>query len=203
MVVVLLATQPAVGQSSAACLHHPAKLSDTAIDGFKGRPRALLDNHPSGGVLMSAAVRRLAGSNISTVPALVTLAKDANVSQIVGIGVGLARAVTVCKRLRPDLAQRIREEVERAAIPALSSAFAASLTSDQVAAMGAPETPGPLGSTPPTVPGATFPEENPKGKSTKGDAEYIGFLPGLVIPRTSFGNGGIGHTVVNPVSPAR
>ena len=201
-VVFLLAGQPAVAQSSAGCLHHPAKLSDTALEGFKGRPSALLEKHPAGGVLMSAAVRRLAGSNISTVPILVSLAKEANVSQIVALGVGLARAVTVCNRLRPDLARRIREEVERAAIPALTAAFVASLTSDQVAAMGAPEGPG----TPREADAWTGDNERgrrPWAKSITGGRRYVGFPQELAIPRTFFGNGGIGQTVVNPVSPAR
>jgi hypothetical protein len=201
--VLMLAAQSALGEGAPFCLHHPAKLADTSVDGFKGRPSTLLANHPTGGVLMSAAVRRLAGSNISTVPALVSLAKEANVSQVVGLGVGLARAVNVCKRLRPDLAQRIREEVERAAIPALTAAFVASLASDQVAVMGALEGPGQPGDAPTTGPGAVNVPEGPKAKSTKGGAAYVGFWPGLAIPRSSFGNGGIGQTVVNPVSPAR
>jgi hypothetical protein len=199
--VLFLAGPFAWAESSGACLRHPAKLSDTVINGFSGRPAALLDNHPSGGVLMSAAVRRLAGSSISTVPALVSLAKDANVSQIVAIGVGLARAANVCRRLRPDLALRIKEEVQRAAIAALTTAFEASLTSDQFAAMGAPEVPGTAGGA--STPGPQGPNaaENLSGSAQVGGRGYVGF--DLGIPQTFFGNGGIRHTVVSPVSPAR
>src|SRR5262245_32211477 len=71
----------AVAQDVPACLQHPAKLSDTAVQSFMERPAGLLETHPAGGVVMSAAIRRLAGSDITTVPPLAFLAKDANVSQ--------------------------------------------------------------------------------------------------------------------------
>jgi hypothetical protein len=179
---LLLVGEPAYAQTSLSCLRHPAKLADAVLEDFKARPKALLDNHPEGGVLMSAAVRRLAGSDVSTAPALCSLGRQASVAQTVALGVGLARAVAVCRRLRPDLAQRIKDEVERAAIPALTTAFVASLPSDAVA-MGALEVPAPKQAA----------EEVPP---------YVG-PPQTGIPKSFFGNGGIAQTVIGPVSPSR
>jgi hypothetical protein len=133
----------------------------------------LLDLHPAGGVVMTATVRRLAGSNFATVPVLVGLARDANVAQIVALGTGLARAANVCKRKRPDLAEKIKEEVLKAGIPALTAAFLASLTSDSVA-MGDLE----------SRPAVVAPETTSASDSF-------------------FGSGGIAQTVVRPISPAR
>ena len=120
------------------CLLHPAKLADTAVEGFKARPQALLDDYPDGGVVMTAAVRRLAGTEVATVSDLIALAKGAKVPQIVAIGAGLAGAVNVCTAKRPDLAKKTSDAVRQAQIPALFAAFAASLSSRQVAVMGAP-----------------------------------------------------------------
>jgi hypothetical protein len=201
--VFLLAGPPAAAESTPGCLHHPAKLSDAAVDGFEGRPSAFLDRHPTGGVLMSAAVRRLAGSNISTVPVLISLVRQAKVPQIVAIGVGLARTVTVCKRLRPDLAQRIKEEVERAAIPALSTAFLAGLSLDQVAAMGGPDAAGLPGKRPTAEPEVPKAAEDFGAKSLVGGPPYRGSPSESAFPLSFFGNGGVTQTVTRPVSPAR
>jgi hypothetical protein len=192
LAILLLAGGPANAQTSLACLRHPAKLSDTVLDDFKARPKALLAKHPEGGVLMSAAVRRLAGSNVSTVPMLCALAREASVAQTVALGVGLAKTVAVCRRLRPDLAQRIKEEVERAGIPALTTAFVASLPSDAVA-MGALDEPTPTKSA----------EEEPGFFPFVGEPSYVGPQRKPGIPQSFFGNGGIAQTVVRPVSPSR
>jgi hypothetical protein len=133
---LLLAAEQAAAEG---CLLHPAKLPDTAVAGFKARPGGLLDDYPNGGVVMSSAVRRLAGSEVATVPELVGLAKNAGVAQIVALGAGLAGAVNVCRNKRPDLAAKITDEIKQAQNAALFAAFAASLSSRQVAAMGAPE----------------------------------------------------------------
>jgi hypothetical protein len=192
LAILLLAGGPANAQSSSACLRHPAKLSDSVLDDFKARPKALLAKHPEGGVLMSAAVRRLAGSNVSTVPVLCSLAREASVAQTVALGVGLAKTYGVCKRLRPDLAQRIKEEVERTGIQALITVFVASLPSDAVA-MGAPEEPTP----------ALLAEEELRFFPFAGEAPYAGAQKKAGIPQSFFGNGGIAQTVVRPVSPSR
>jgi hypothetical protein len=175
-VALLFAAQSAAADG---CLLHPARLSDVSVETFKARPGALLDDNAKGGVVMSAAVRRLAGSDVATVRDLVSLAKNANIPQVVALGTGLAGAVSVCRHKRPDLAERITDEIKRAQNTALFAAFAASLSSRQVAAMGAPEPlPSHVGAAP----------ANPVGQ------------PGAP---PAFGSGGIVRTVVQPVSPAR
>jgi hypothetical protein len=134
----------------------------------------LLDLHPAGGVVMTATVRRLAGSNFATVPVLVSLARDANIAQIVALGTGLARAANVCKRKRPDLAEKIKAEGLKAGIPALTAAFLASLASDAVAMGG-----------------------------LEGRAAAIAPETKTSEPDSFFGSGGIAQTVVRPISPAR
>jgi hypothetical protein len=175
---LLFAAQPAAAEG---CLLHPARLSDASVVTFKARPGSLLDDNPKGGVIMSAAVRRLAGTDVATVPDLVSLAKSANIPQVVALGAGLAGAVNVCRHKRPDLAEKITEEIKRAQNTSLFAAFAASLSSRQVVTMGSAEPlPSLLG------PGGSA---GPDGK------------PGL-LPQ-AFGSGGIVRTVVQPVSPAR
>jgi hypothetical protein len=188
---MLLASRPAMADG---CLLHPAKLADSAVEGFKARPQTLLEDYADGGVVMTAAVRRLAGTEVTTAPDLIALAKGAKVSQIVAIGAGLAGAANVCRAKRPDLAQRITDRVREAQIPALFAAFAASLSSRQIATMGGPLEPATTkGVAQPQVKAPPLEESSapPKNKSPF-DEE-----------RASFGNGGIMRTVVKPVSPAR
>lgn len=192
---VLLVGLPVTAMTADGCLLHPAKLSDTVVQEFKGRSRGLLDDHPAGGVVMSSKVRRLAGTDVTTVPGLVSLASAANVPQVVALGVGLAGAANVCRTKRPDLAQKITDEVKNAKIPALFAAFAASLTSKQVAVMGGPEGLLPPGRAPDTSP-LRAPEEPGAAKEDRPDDDANASRP-------SFGNGGIVLTVVKPVSPTR
>jgi hypothetical protein len=190
---VLLATQPAAADG---CLLHPAKLADASVEGFKARPDAVLNDYPKGGVVMSSAVRRLAGSDVVTVPDLVSLAKNANIPQVVALGAGLAGAVNVCRHKRPDLAGKITDEIKRAQNAALFAAFAASLPSRQVAAMGAPE-PLPLGRAL-----VIEPQVKARPQEEVGNAAPEKPVDEPSAPRT-FGSGGIVRTVVQPVSPAR
>jgi len=187
--LLLAVGEGAFAQDSGGCLLHPAKLPDTAVKGFQDRPADVLANHPGGGPLMSGAVRRLAGSEISTVPALVSLAREANPAQIVAIGAGLAAAAAVCKRLRPDLERRIREEVEKAAIPALSAAFAAGLSQDDIAAVGG--TGGPITN------GDLIANLQPAGGGGS-DAPGGRRRSNEVFPDFSFGIGGVNRAVVSP-----
>jgi hypothetical protein len=191
---LLLAAERAAAEG---CLLHPAKLPDTVVAEFKARPGGLLDDYPNGGVVMSSAVRRLAGSEVATVPELVGLAKNASVAQVVALGAGLAGAVNVCRNKRPDLAAKITDEIKRAQNAALFAAFAASLSSRQVAAMGAPE-PLPPGRAPVIEPLVKAPRLEDAGSEGQPAAKRP-----PEEPRASFGNGGIVRTVVSPVSPAR
>lgn len=45
---------------------------------------------------MSGVVKRLAGSDTSTVPTLMALAREASPAQIIAVGAGLAMAAGVC-----------------------------------------------------------------------------------------------------------
>jgi hypothetical protein len=197
--LLLLLGQGALAQDSGGCLLHPAKLSEPAVKSFKDRPADILANHPGGGLPMSAAVRRLAGSDVSTVSALVALAKDASVAQIVALGIGLARAAAVCNRLRPELAKRIQQEVEKAGIPALTAAFAAGVSQDDLAAAG---TGGPvtssdlIGSLQPAGGGAGADGPNTRRSAPPTDTT-------LSAARSAFGGGGVNQTVIAPVSPTR
>jgi hypothetical protein len=193
-IALLVVTRPVAADG---CLLHPAKLADSAVDGFKGRPQALLDDHPEGGVVMTAAVRRLAGSDVATVSQLVSLANGASVPQVVALGAGLAGAANVCRQKRPDLSQMISDEVKRANVPALFVAFAASLSSRQAAAMGGPEglaTTGRVLAVEPQVKAPPQEELESDTAPRKRQTEQ---------PRSSFGSGGVVRTVVKPVSPAR
>ena len=84
---------------------------------------------------MSRNVRRLAGSDLSTVSQLIELAKKADLVQVVAIGVGLAERRRSAVD-RPQACGRYRGSSERAGIPALASAFAAGTTSFEVVDAG-------------------------------------------------------------------
>ena len=111
------------------CLLSPAKLTDNAVKVFQDQPAELLSVHANGGPAMSRNVRRLAGSDIATVSQLIALAKQADLVQVVAIGVGLAEAAAICKLTNNKLAEEIADQVTKAGIPALTSAFAAGATS--------------------------------------------------------------------------
>ena len=113
-----------------SCLLSPAKLSDGLVTAFKEQPANLLAVYPGGGPTMSRYVSRLAASDISTVRLLIGLAKEANVAQLVAIGIGLAQASIICGRTQAELAEAIVQQVAQAAIPGLTSAFAVSLAPD-------------------------------------------------------------------------
>jgi hypothetical protein len=127
--------QSAVAQGT-GCMLSPAKLSETAIKAFKDNPTELLAVHTGGGPTMSQHVRRLAGSDVSTVSQLIGLTKDANLAQVVAIGVGLAGASAICKLANSDLAKDIADQVNKAGIPALTSAFAVGMSTLDAAQLG-------------------------------------------------------------------
>jgi hypothetical protein len=137
----LVCGQQALAQGAGGCMLSPAKISEAAINAFKDKPGDVLAVHSGVGPAMSRHVRRLAGSDVSTVPQLIGLMKEANLAQVVAVGVGLAGASAVCKLTRPDLAQDIADQVTKAGIPALTSAFAVGATpldADQMGAFVAP-----------------------------------------------------------------
>ena len=186
--------QPAQG----SCLLSPAKLSDGLVKAFKEQPANVLAVHPGGGPTMSRYVSRLAASDISTLPLLIGLAKQANVAQLVALGIGLAQASAICGRTQAELAAAIVQQVDQAAIPGLSSAFAVGLAPAEVTpaavydasseiANGRPAGGGALGSAPAGVGGG------PGGTSG-------GELPGLLL---QFHGSGVSKTAGGSVSPTR
>jgi hypothetical protein len=110
-----------------SCLLAPAKLTDSALKSFKDRPQELLRRHPEGGAAMSAEVRRLAGSDLSTVALLIELARGQGEVHVVAIAIGLAQATMACSRVRAELGQLIKQEVSQSGFSELSAAFAASM----------------------------------------------------------------------------
>ena len=80
------------------CLSSSARLSEDAVKTFKDQPADLVARHAAGGPPMSAEVRRLAGSDVSTVSSIIALARGASTAQIVAIGAGLANAAHTCSR---------------------------------------------------------------------------------------------------------
>jgi hypothetical protein len=129
--------QSATAQGT-ACLLSPAKLSDDLVKAFQDKPSELLSAYPNGGPMMSRQVRRLAGSNLAMVPLLIELAKRADLVQVVAIGVGLAEAAAICKLTDTKLAEQIADQVNKAGLPALASAFAVGATTvDAMEAGGA------------------------------------------------------------------
>ena len=109
-----------LGQQAAAqgsCLLSPAKLSDNAVKAFQDQPSELLSVHANGGPLMSRNVRRLAGSDLSTVSQLIALAKEASLAQVVAIGVGLAEAAAICKLTDPKIYEDIADQVDEGGHP--------------------------------------------------------------------------------------
>jgi hypothetical protein len=156
-----------VNGASAGCLVAPAKLSDGAMQAFRNQPAELLKRHPAGGPAMSAEVARRVGSDASVLALVIQLAKEGTPAQRVAIGIGVAKVISTCGRLQPDLESTIRQAVAQAALPELSAAFAAGLGSlealAETAPTGGPESAGGLtGSTgrppesgnPPSQPGA-------------------------------------------------
>ena len=126
----------------AGCLISPAKFSDAVMRAFQDRPTDLLRRHPTGGPLMSAEVMRHVGSDDSVLASLIQLAKDGNLGQRVAIGIGLAKAASICSREHPELEQKIKEAVAAAGISELVTAFAVGTNSLVAAAetvSGAPD----------------------------------------------------------------
>lgn len=123
------------GQAYAAgCLLAPAKISDATIAAFKQRPGELLERFPAGGPTMSAEIMRNAGSEIEVLPEIIGIARQGTTAHRVAIGIGLARAATVCTRTNPDIEQRIKQAVSDAALSELSTAFAAGMSATEQSA---------------------------------------------------------------------
>ena len=183
------------------CLPSSARLSEAAVKTFKDQPADLVARHAAGGPPMSAELRRLAGSDVSTVPSIIALARGASTAQIVAIGAGLANAAHTCSRTRPDLERRIKQEVADAGILELSIAFAAGVSSWSVARPMGPD---------PTPVVTAAPIDN---------LQFFGLLPAartaapggpaptesspLMGPSLTFGNGGVRYTFGGSVSPSR
>ena len=201
VLVSLTAGQAAIAQDTSAqggCLLSPAKLADEAIKSFKDRPAELLALHPDAGPALSQYVRRLAGSDASTVPLLIALTKDANPAHVVAIGIGLARAAAVCARTRPEIEKSIKDQVSQSGLQSLMSAFAVGLSSYEVTGLGvfdAPSGGSPIGDGPPPGGGAL-----PNKLIVPGDV--VSTL--TVVNPVIFGSGGgVTKTFGDTVSPTR
>lgn len=119
-----------------SCFLAPAKLSDHAISLFKSNPASLLADYPQGGNPLMAAVRTLAGSDVSTVDLLIELAKSAPFEAKAAIAAGLANAASSCVRTRPDIAGFIQEKIAGSEDAELITAFISASGAIDVAAFG-------------------------------------------------------------------
>jgi hypothetical protein len=205
------------------CLLAPAKLSDATMQVFKDNPKELLDRFPAGGPAMSADAMRRVGSDIAVLPQIIQLAREGNTAHRVAIGIGLARAASVCSRTHPELEQAIKRAVADAGLSELSTAFAAGLSSlDQTAAVldrGAPSE-GPAIASGPSLSagGSTLMKAAGVGgaaRSSRGVEFLTTPIPGATfsnsedgIPTTSvrsptFSTRNLSSTVGDSVSPTR
>ena len=202
VLAALTAGPAAFAQTTGAqgsCLLPPAKLSDAVVKSFKDQPSELLALHPNGGPAMSQYVRRLAGSDPSTVPLLIALAKDANPAHVVAIGIGLAKAAAVCARTQPEVGKAIKEQVAQSGLQSLESAFAVGLSSYEVTGLGvyaAPPGGNPIGNLAPPGGGVVttsppVPGDLPRTLKVRNPVVFTG------------GGGGVTQTFGETVSPTR
>ena len=191
------------GQHAAAqgsCLLSPSKLSDNAVKAFQDQPAELLSVHANGGPLMSRNVRRLAGSDLSTVSQLIALAKEASLAQVVAVGVGLAEAAAICKLTDLKIYEDIADQVAKAGIPALASAFAAGTTTFEVVDAGGAGGAGALQTGGKPAAGGGSPEPT---KVAPGGPIVSSSGDGLRVPVLLFGSAGVSKTINGSVSPSR
>jgi hypothetical protein len=192
--------QAAAQSQGTGCLLSPAKLSDSAVKAFLDQPSELLSVHANAGPAMSRQVRRLAGSDFSTVAQLIELAKTADLAQVVAIGVGLAEAAAICKLTDAKLAEDIADQVNKAGIPALASAFAVGTTTYEVAEVGAAGATAvaQIGGRPASGGGSPEPTKvAPGGPSVSSSGD------GLRLPALLFGSAGVSKTINASVSPSK
>jgi hypothetical protein len=128
---------PASATTVAVCFQPPAAVSPDEVASFMTNPAALLSTYPTGGLPLATRARALAGSNISTVDALISLASTANADQRSAIGAGLARAARACVASNPEYAAQIQQKVAASNLSDVVTAFLAASNDVQTAALGA------------------------------------------------------------------
>lgn len=109
---------------------------------------------------MSAEVMRHVGSDESVLASVIQLAREGNLAQRVAIGIGLAKAASICSREHPELEQMIKAAVVAGGISELATAFAVgtnSLDTAAEAASGEPAGGAPLISGPSAAIGGNGP----------------------------------------------
>ncbi|TCL72972.1 hypothetical protein EV286_104401 [Rhizobium sp. BK251] len=144
MLISLTTGSPAHSQNATAagCFQQPAQLGEAEISAFMSSPSRLLNDY-AGGLPLSTRVRALAGSSMTTVDALLSLAATASNEQKAAIGAGLARASRACVVSMPEYAAQIQQKVAGSDLGDLVTAFIAASDDVQTAALGAPG--GPAG----------------------------------------------------------
>ena len=119
-----------------ACFLAPAKLPDSVVAKFTANPAILLAEYPGGGPALMSAARRLAGSDVRTVDALIEVARSAPPELKVDIATGLANTAASCVWTRPDIARVIQEKIANAGDAPLATAFLSVLRAGGTAALG-------------------------------------------------------------------
>ncbi|MFB2553202.1 hypothetical protein [Ensifer soli] len=125
-------------QAGAGCFAGAARLSGEEVGAFLAAPPALLSGHPDGGILLSARVRALAGSDRRTVDPLLGLVQGATPAQAAAIGAGFARAARACVAADPRYAAALQEKVAGLGDPAVDTAFEAAAGEVRTGSVDAP-----------------------------------------------------------------
>jgi hypothetical protein len=125
-----------------SCFLPPAKLPDSAVAKFTANPAGLLAENPGGGPALMSAARRLAGSDVRTVDALIEVARKAAPELRTDIATGLANTAASCAWTRPDIAQLIKEKIAAAGDAPLSTVFLSVLRAGGTPSLGGAAGPG-------------------------------------------------------------
>jgi hypothetical protein len=159
------AAEAAAPHSSVACLQTPAKMSDSEVQAFLSNPQGLLSSNPGGGLPLTEAVRRLAGSDSNAFQKIMDLVKVANESQKSAIAGGLARVVSLCGDIgsapAQDYAAQIQASVANSGDQYLTSTFQQSSQEVNAASVG----PGAAGNA--VGGGATTPNDSQQGAANE------------------------------------
>jgi len=128
--------------ANAACYSPRQQLPPSVISTFLANPDQLLERFGSGGAIMTAEVRDLAGSDPATLAAIVGLVAKANSNQLKAIGAGLGQAARVCARTDQAFADQIQQAVAGSNNSELVLAYTSATGNVQIGGLGGGGGPG-------------------------------------------------------------
>ncbi len=118
----LLASLWSVG-AYGACTLSSATMPPEELERFASSPRKLLDENPSGGILLQGSLSELAMSSVAMIKPIEEVARYANLQQSETIGSALARAFRRCRGKEDALASLIRRSAMSSPNSAVRRAF--------------------------------------------------------------------------------